>query len=88
MLTHPVVTVFGFLAQPSQHIYLKPKATKAAAEAYGFDLQYLSRPSWETYASLLGFAAVLREDLADLKPRDMIDIQSFIWVLGSSEYDE
>jgi len=24
----------------------------------------------------------------DLKPRDMIDIQSFIWVQGSSEYDE
>jgi hypothetical protein len=25
-------------------------------------------------------------DLGDLKPRDMIDIQSFLWVLGSEEY--
>ena len=24
----------------------------------------------------------------DLKPRDMIDIQSFIWVQGSDEYEE
>jgi len=24
----------------------------------------------------------------DLRSRDMIDIQSFIWVLGSDEYDD
>jgi hypothetical protein len=88
VLTHPVVTVFGFLAQPDKHIYLKPKVTQAAAVAYGFDLQYSSQPSWETYESLLEFADVVRADLADLGPLDMIDIQSFIWVLGSSEYDE
>jgi hypothetical protein len=27
-------------------------------------------------------------DLRDLKPRDMIDIQSFTWVQGSDEYEE
>ena len=27
-------------------------------------------------------------DLRDLRPRDMIDIQSFIWVQGSEEYVE
>ena len=27
-------------------------------------------------------------DLRDLRPRDMIDIQSFIWVQGSDEYVE
>ena len=88
VLTHPVVTVFGFLAEPKKHIYLKPKVTRAAAQAYGFDLTYKSRPSWETYASLLEFAQTIREDMADLRPRDMIDIQSFIWVQGSDEYAE
>jgi len=29
----------------------------------------------------------VRRDLRDLRPRDMIDIQSFLWVQGSSEYD-
>ncbi len=48
----------------------------------------VQRASWETYASLLEFAAVVRRDLRDLRPRDMIDIQSFIWVQGSDEYDE
>jgi hypothetical protein len=86
VLTHPVVTVFGFIAQPKKHIFLKPKVTQAAARAYGFDFQYRSKFFWETYASLLEFAETIRRDLADLKPRDMIDVQSFIWVMGSDEY--
>ena len=86
VLTYPVVTVFGFLAQPKKHMFLKPKVTQAAARAYGFDFQYRSRSFWDTYASLLEFADLIKRDLADLKPRDMIDVQSFIWVLGSDEY--
>jgi len=33
-------------------------------------------------------AEVVRKNLRDLRPRDMIDLQSFIWVLGSDEYEE
>jgi hypothetical protein len=86
VLTHPIATVFGFLARPEHHIFLKPTVTRRAAEAYGYHFEYTSRPSWTVYSSLLHFAALLRRDLADLAPRDMIDIQSFIWVLGSDEY--
>jgi hypothetical protein len=88
VLTWPVVTVFGFLAQPQTHVFLKPNVTRLAADEYGFDLQYASRPSWETYCSLLQFAAAVRRDLQDLRPRDMIDVQSFLWVQGSDEYEE
>jgi len=88
VLTWPLVTVFGFVAQPDMHLFLKPNATRAAAHRYGFDLHYVSRPSWETYASLLAFAATVRRDLRDLRPRDMIDVQSFMWVQGSDEYEE
>jgi hypothetical protein len=87
VLTWPVVTVFGFFAQPAEHIYLKPKAMRRAAELYGFDFQYQSRPSWEAYGGLLEFAEVIRHDLRDLRPRDMIDLQSFMWVVGSDEYE-
>lgn len=86
VLTHPIVTVFSFIAQPMKHIFLKPKVTQAAARAYGFDFHYRSTLIWETYASLLDFAETIRRDLIDLNPRDMIDVQSFIWVLGSDEY--
>jgi hypothetical protein len=88
VLTWPLVTVFGFIAQPDIHIFLKPNVTRTAAREYGFDFHYQSRPSWETYSSLLEFAAQVRKDLRDLRPRDMIDIQSFMWVQGSDEYEE
>jgi hypothetical protein len=86
VLTWPLVTVFGFIAQPDKHVFLKPVVTKTAAREYGFDFQYQSKPNWDTYARLLDFAATIRQDLRDLKPRDMIDLQSFIWVQGSDEY--
>ncbi len=88
VLTWPLLTVFGFIAQPDVHIFLKPNVTRAAAREYDFDFRYKSRPSWETYASLLEFAGAVRRDLRDLRPRDMIDIQSFMWVQGSNEYEE
>jgi len=86
--TWPIVTVFGLLAQPEKHIFLKPNVTRTAAHEYGFPFHYQSRPEWKTYANCLEFAETVRSDLEDLGPCDMIDLQSFIWVQGSSEYDE
>jgi hypothetical protein len=88
VLTWPLVTVFGFIADPQSHMFLKPNVTRAAASAYGFDLRYASTPNWQTYASVLEFARRVRRDIRDLRPRDMIDLQSFIWVQGSDEYAE
>ncbi len=90
VLTWPLVTVFGFIARPDKHLFLKPRVTRKAAKAYGFDFGYKSEPSWPVYQGLLTFGAIVRRDL-DRKPgfkaRDNIDIQSFIWVQGSEEYE-
>ncbi len=88
VLTWPLVTVWGFIAQPEKHFFLKPSVTRRAAEAYGYNFSYESKPKWETYSELLNFAATVRSDLRDLRPRDMIDIQSFLWVQGSDEYPD
>ncbi|HSP33073.1 MAG TPA: hypothetical protein VLU46_02025 [Thermoanaerobaculia bacterium] len=88
VLTWPVVTVWGMIAQPEKHIFLKPNVTKIAAREYGFEFEYRSRPNLETYTSLKKFASLIRRDQKDLKPRDMIDLQSFMWVQGSDEYEE
>jgi hypothetical protein len=87
VLTWPLVTVFGFIARPDTHIFLKPNVTRVAAKAYGFDFDYKSKPNWATYQSLLDFANTVRRDTTDLRPKDMIDLQGFIWVQGSDEYD-
>lgn len=86
--TWPLQTVFGFLANPQGHIFLKPRVTQIAAEKYHFDFQYSSKPNWQTYKSLLDFAEQVRKDNADLKPQDYIDLQSFLWVVGSEEYPD
>lgn len=88
VLTWPILTVFGFIAQPSKHIFLKPTVTRVAAAEYGFDFHYKSPPSIETYNSFQEFTNLLQNDLKDLQPKDLIDIQSFIWVLGSAEFNE
>ena len=88
VLTWPLVTVFGFLGNPSEHIFLKPRVTEAASNKYRFDFNYKSKPNWTTYQSLLGFANQVWEDTKEFKPCDYIDIQSFIWVMGSDEYPD
>ncbi len=86
VLTWPILTVFAFIARPDTHVFLKPNVTRVAATKYGFDFRYASRPAWPAYASLLALAATVARDVRDLRPRDMIDVQSFIWVQGSDEY--
>jgi hypothetical protein len=88
VLTWPLVTVFGFIAQPSMHFFLKPTVTREAARRYGVELPYASRPSWPLYKDLLDFVRTVRSDISDLRPRDMIDMQSFLWVQGSDEYPD
>jgi hypothetical protein len=86
VLTWPLVTVFGFIAQPDQHIFLKPNTTKEAARKIGLPFDYVSRPNWATYRNYLDLAAAVRREIRGMRPRDMIDIQSFLWVQDSDEY--
>jgi hypothetical protein len=88
VLTWPIVTVFGFIANPNEHIFLKPRVTQIAAEKYKFDLGYTSKPNWNTYKQVLLFADQIKKDTVAYKPHDYIDLQSFIWVLGSEEYPD
>lgn len=82
----PIATIFPFLALPGEHLFLKPNVTQQAAKRRAFSLNYDPRPNWLTYSCLLKFGQILMEDLAELEPRDMIDIQSFIWVTGEGSY--
>lgn len=81
----PIQTIFPFLADPREHLFLKPKVTQLAADRFGFDLQYRPQPAWDVYARVLEFARQLAQDLADLKPADLIDVQAFIYLSGRME---
>lgn len=86
VLSWPVATFFPFIAQPDQHILLKPTAMKVAAQALDFDLEYKTSPSFYTYDRLLTLADAVGAGISDLKPKDYHDIQSFLWTIGSPEY--
>lgn len=73
------LTYFLFITFPEKHMFLKPTVTQDAAEICGFELYYRSDLNWKTYSKLLEFSDYLFKALIELNPRDMIDIQSFIW---------
>lgn len=84
----PVITYFPFIAKPDKYMILKPTAMVVAAEELKYDFDYSSKPSYRTYESLMNFANLTWEAIADLEPKDYHDIQSFLWVIGSQEYEQ
>ncbi len=80
----PVITYLLFLIYPNDCMFVKPTVTKAAAENRGFDIQYESKVNANTYNRIQLFAQDLFQRLSDdsrqeLHPRDMIDVQGFMW---------
>jgi hypothetical protein len=86
----PIITVFRFFLFPATDVCIKPEHLKNAAELCHFELNYRPRLNWLTYHSVTKFYQYLFDDLADstaeLKPRDMIDVQSFIWCIDPESY--
>jgi hypothetical protein len=72
----PVATYLPFLWQPDRHMFLKPTVTKDFATRVGHRFA-------SDYDSTLTINVV-----QSLKPRDRIDIQSFIWVVGGYHDDD
>jgi hypothetical protein len=80
----PILTYLPFLWDYEQHMFLKPTVTADFADRVGHDFnsRYSPEPNADTYFGLLDLVATTRTAIAELKPRDNIDIQSFIWVVG------
>jgi hypothetical protein len=68
-------------------MFLKPKMLRDFAERVGHHFASAYRPDLdiEVYDALLDLAEETRIKLADMEPRDMIDIQSFIWTVVKYE---
>lgn len=79
-------TYFPFITHPARHMFVKPTITRHAAELCGFEIHYKPRLNWLTYKCVLDFSAHLFSGIAVLKPRDMIDVQSFMWCVAPGKY--
>ena len=76
-----LATYFLFVVFPEEHMFLKPIATQNAAAISGFEISYRPGLNWHTYAAVLKFSGYLKAELVELSPRDMIDVQSFMWCI-------
>ena len=83
-----VLTYLPFLWRPDIHMFLKPTVTQEFASRVGHPFAHAYAPDLDiaVYDSLLDLVARTEAELAPLGPRDRIDVQSFIWVVGA--YDE
>jgi len=66
----------------------KPTVTREALRRCDAEFRYQSRPDWPVYRELLLAVRRVRKGIAPMRPRDMIDMQSFLWVQGSDEYPD
>jgi hypothetical protein len=84
-----VVSYLPFLWRPETHMFLKPEVTKdfAARVGHRFASDYEPRLGHEVYDSLLDLVLETEGELAELGPRDRIDVQSFIWVVADYQED-
>ena len=80
-------TYFLFILQPDKYMFVKPTVTQFAAEICKFEINYKPQLNWFTYKSVLEFSNHLYTELAELKPRDMIDVQSFMWCIAPEKYE-
>lgn len=79
-----VVTFLPFLWRPDAHMFLKPQVTTdfAARVGHRFANDYAPPLELSIYESLLDLTSQTEREIHELAPRDRIDIQSFIWVIG------
>lgn len=79
----PTITYFLFIFFPKEHIFIKPTITQNIAKICEFNLSYEASLNFETYQSARKLANYLFKNLKDvgLSPSDMMDIQSFMWVV-------
>lgn len=84
----PLVTYLPFLWDYATQMFLKPTVTCDFADRVGhhFHHSYSADLNEETYLALLDLVSTTKAAIASLQPKDNLDIQSFIWVVG--EYTE
>jgi len=72
-------TYFLFICHPETEIFVKPTVTQWFLQFLSGEFKYSSVPNAENYATIKGAYQELRDELKIYKPKDMVDIQSFVW---------
>jgi hypothetical protein len=84
-ISWPMASLYPALLSPRLNAVLRPTAATVFAEAVGsiFRRLYESDLSVEVYSAYLEMLDETREKLAELQPRDRLDVANFIWISTS-----
>jgi 5-methylcytosine-specific restriction protein B len=81
-LTKQIPTFLLMFANPAEYIYIGPTDIEKFFSILGFaDFDSNGKFAAEQYAKALSYLKKVKGDLAELKPRDLIDLQSFYFVV-------
>ena len=78
-------TYFLFICHPDKEMFVKPRSTQAFLKLLGCEDVYSRQLSATTYAAILDISRSLAVALDSFGPRDMVDIQGFMWVCANAE---
>ena len=83
----PILTAYRFLLHPHTDVLIKPENLQKAAKQAWFEINYRSELKWLTYSKVMEFYNEhMRKEIADLDPKDNIDVQNFIWCTDPAQY--
>jgi 5-methylcytosine-specific restriction protein B len=73
-------TYLLWVCHPATEVFVKPSTMQWFLEFVGKEEVWKTTPNAKSYAAILELAGALKRVLKPLKPQDMVDVQSFIWV--------
>jgi MoxR-like ATPase len=76
----PFPTFLLFLTHPQSEFFVQPQVARWFLRFLGIAGVYRATPTADIYVTLRDQAAMLGDALQRYRPRDMVDIQSFLWV--------
>jgi len=78
-------TYFLFVIFPDKYMFIKPTVTQAVADICAFNIAFKPSLNWKTYSKVLELSSYLKKEIQALEPKDMIDVQSFMWCINQKE---
>jgi hypothetical protein len=74
------VTYFLFVCHPDEDMFVKPQAMSRISKHFDLGWSTKGGPSSKTYSEIINWCRDLRTALVEYGPKDMVDIQSMLWV--------
>lgn len=74
--------IFPIFIHSDNHIFIKPTITQNISEIVAYDIDYTPKLNWTTYKRIQEFANLFKNNISTLNPKDMIDVQSFMWCVS------